>query len=142
MHMALFDDFIDLIDGPNGADVDDVWTAAPAADLALVHVDAPGEVLYADIVMSPGDVDYLELCMAHPDPLSMAHTFRFECFDLAGDGGHLVDLNGDGVPDHTCWGTPVERVAGYVRADGTEVADYYRTVADGQAWNNLSASRS
>ena len=64
------------------------------------------------------------------------NAYGFEGFTLAHQHG-LVDTNGDGIFDQTCWGTKVIQVEPYVRADGTVVDGHYRTVPDGVTWNNL-----
>lgn len=97
------------------------------------------ELVASDLLVDPSNDQYVEHFMSQPDPLLMAHTFRFPCFAFEGGGEHLVDLDGDGLPDHTCWGTPVKPVGEYVRADGTHVSGHYRTEPDGQVWNNLSS---
>ncbi len=127
-------DFDDLIDA------DETATVPVAAGVELVPAgptSAP-EVVASDLFVDPGNVEFTSLFMSQPDPLLMAHMFRFTCFAFEAGGEHLVDLDGDGLPDHTCWGTPVKPVSDYIRADGTHVSGHYRTVPDGQAWNNLS----
>jgi hypothetical protein len=79
--------------------------------------------------------------MALHDPLLGAPGYRFEAFTLSAHDPLLVDLDGDGFPDATCWGTPVRWIDGYVRADGTPVEGHYRTAPDGVPWNNLDALR-
>jgi hypothetical protein len=90
------------------------------------------------LVAAPGHPNHFDVCMAHPDPLSVAGEYRFSEFTYGHDSGSLVDTDGDGIPDHTRWGTPVIQVEGYVRQDGTVVSSHFRTVPDGVTWNNLS----
>ena len=85
----------------------------------------------------PGD-RCLEDFMLQSDPLRNTHQFRFEMFHYHPDSPHLIDTNGDGIADVTCWGTPVEFIEGYLRQDGTHVRAHYRTVADSSLSNNLS----
>lgn len=103
----------------------------PAFSVACFHHDASSA-----LVLPPG-ADALEHQLACADPLMHLDAYGFPCFVFRSTDGCLVDLDGDGVFDCTSWGTPVERVEGYVRADGTEVRDHYRTVADGRSSNNL-----
>jgi hypothetical protein len=132
--MDLFDDFEDLMDD-----------APPAVPPGLEHALVPaGQDIHQlpdgdpfHLVLGPGEVSPLSDYLTHPDPLSMAPHFRFEGFAFHGED-HLVDTDGDGIPDHTCWGTPVVSVDEYVRADGTVVESHFRTAADGHRWNNLS----
>lgn len=85
----------------------------------------------------PGD-RCLEDFMLQSDPLRNTHQFRFEMFHYRPESPHLIDTNGDGIADVTCWGTPVEFIEAYHRQDGTHVRAHYRTVADDCVYNNLS----
>lgn len=109
----MFDvDPFDLAD-PLHSESGDLWVAHPLGDACLTEQ------------------------MALADPLVGLSTYRFPAFVLVPESDVLVDTDGDGVADRTVWGTPVEYVESYTRSDGTIVRGHYRTVADGQAWNNL-----
>ncbi len=140
--MSFLDDVFDLFDGADDDVSDEDHGASaliPHEDSALAGADRSHRgVLESDVhVLQPGDPHSLVICLGHPDPILLASSYRFEPFLMDAGDPLLVDLNGDGIPDHTRWGTPVERVDGYMRADGTEVRGHYRTVADGVSWNNL-----
>lgn len=100
------------------------------------HHHQPGHA-WGDVVAEPGGHLALHdrLCLA--DPLVDMRDFAFPAFTLPHDATVLVDTDGDGVPDHTAWGTPVGKVDTYIRADGTVVSGHYRTFPDGARWNNL-----
>ena len=103
---------------------------------SATHIDHPvhlGHALSAD----PGHSAFQQH-MALPDPLVGMHDFQFSPYTHDAHHGRLLDLDGDGVMDSTTWGTPVERVHEYVRADGTHVHGHYRTVANGFRLDNLN----
>ena len=93
------------------------------------------------VVLMPGEPSCLEHQLSLHDPLSGLCGYRFEPFLLPSNCDLLVDLDGDGVPDVTLWGTPVHPVQPYLRSDGTWVDGYYRTNPDGETWNNISTHR-
>jgi len=137
----LLDQFDQLLDpqGPDPASQGALATIDSAPAIlgdpggALAHLDVPGHL--DALVLPPGsDLHAHHLSLA--DPLTGMQTYGFEGFTLHPDHG-LVDTDGDGVFDRTCWGTDVIQVDPYVRADGTVVEGHYRTVPDGARWNNL-----
>ncbi len=141
--MPFMDDLLDLADSLDGDDDGrcfDVTVHRHGTVAAVLH-QGHGPPHVDPLVLEPGEPHSIVLCMAQPDPLLVAQGYRFEPFLLPGGDPLLVDIDGDGVPDHTRWGTPVERVDGYVRADGTEITGHYRTAADGARWNNLERWR-
>lgn len=133
-------DLADTLDGDDDGATFDLAPHRPGSALAVAH-QGHGSTHLDPLILDPGEPHSIVLCMAQQDPLLVAHAYRFEPFLLAAGDPILLDLDGDGVPDHTRWGTPVERVDGYLRADGTEVAGHYRTVADGSRVNNLGQVR-
>ena len=90
-----------------------------------------------DVIADPGAHLGLDDRLALPDPLQHLAAYQFPAFTFAHHGGVLIDTDGDGVADHTAWGTPVELIEPYVRSDGTLVREHYRTIADGLRYNNL-----
>lgn len=140
--MTFMDDLIDMadsIDGSADGACFDVVLHRP--ELAMDHIHHGHTPPLEAYVLEPGEPHSLILCMAQADPLAHADAYRFEPFIVPADDPLLVDMDGDGAPDHTRWGTPVERVDGYIRADGTEVSGHYRTIADEVRWNNIVNSR-
>lgn len=143
--MAL-DDLVGWLDGAvdGGGDpsdaADHALMAPPDHASAMIDPHHPvdhGGAAHLDGLVLPPGCDGHAHYMALPDPLSGMSGYGFEGFSLGPQHG-LIDTDGDGVPDHTCWGTPVIEVEPYVRADGTLVEGHFRTVPDGLAWNNLS----
>ena len=94
--------------------------------------------VHSGLIHEPGMAGCFHEYMAQPDPLTNLSSFTFPAMTFPGHEGLVVDLNHDGIADQTAWGTPVEYIDSYVRADGTVVQGHYRTVADGFAGNNLS----
>ena len=140
--MPWLDDVLDSLDRAGN-----VLEACETLGMAMTTVTAAdgvvGELLddLSDLLAPEGESDSLTELMSRPDPLLLADTFRFQSFTFAEHDDVLVDEDGDGIADRTAWGTPVEWIDGYTRADGTEVDGHYRTVADNQHWNNLGTRR-
>ena len=101
----------------------------PGTDALLAPAQCP-------LVLPPGSTLHAHH-MSLVDPLTNMSSYGFEAFSMHHDHG-LIDTNGDGVFDRTCWGTPVIEIEPYVRADGTLVEGHYRTTPDGHTWNNLN----
>ena len=95
------------------------------------------DALAHGLAADPGLATSLHERLALSDPLLGLHDFSFPAFTFGRHDAVLVDTNGDGVMDHTAWGTPVHAVDPYVRADGTVVSGHFRTDPDGLRWNNL-----
>ena len=109
--------------------------------MLVVHTPDGGHIALEVLGVCPGHTPSIETQLGLSDPLSGLGNYRFEIFTLPHDPSLLMDVNGDGIPDQTVWGTPVEPVHGYMRSDGTWVEGHFRTVADGHTWNNLSSFR-
>lgn len=138
--MPLFDDLFDLFDAD--ATVDPIEPEGTTALAPHSHAQPHAHDHGPDgLLLAPGEPHPLSQCMAHSDPLVHAHAYRFEPYTVSCDDPCLVDTDGDGRPDATCWGTPVVEVDGYVREDGTYVRGHYRTMPDNMTANNLNPGR-
>ena len=92
--------------------------------------------MHSVLVLPPGSELHTHH-MSLVDPLTNMNSYGFEGFAMGHQHG-LIDTDGDGVFDQTCWGTPVTKVESYIRSDGTPVEGHYRTTPDGHTWNNLN----
>ena len=118
--------------------VDPGFGQADGSHLVALHTPGDEHLVIAGLVGDPGVHSSFSEQMGMADPLVHLDGYRFECFTLPPDPGVLVDLDGDGFPDHTAWGTPVTEVHSYTRSDGTVVTGHFRTHPDATVWNNLS----
>jgi hypothetical protein len=140
----MLDDILATIDPTPDADAaDHALSLHEPAHAAPAHHPMDGQHLHIDahhaLILPPG-ADAQAQFLALPDPLTGMSGYGFEGFTFDHQHG-LVDLDGDGVPDHTCWGTRVIEVEPYMRADGTWVEGHFRTVPDGFEGNNLGHFR-